>query len=288
MTYRRIVPFLLIMVSVAGCFRQAEDTFDTVDSQGSTNIGITQVVETTSTPEVLIIDPNATSTEVDAAATEETAATESDVEATPTVRIIQPTSSSTPTNIPLPATQQQQDIVPTATQQTILTPDTGPVQQVIPSATPTTGSSTQSNNGLPPTPTALPGTEGSECEYVIQSGDNLFRIALNNDVTLADLLAANNLSEQSVIQPGQVLVIPGCVGEETAGEETTQAEVEAEPTAALEDGQVIHVVSSGETLLSIARRYGITVNDIVQANTLQNPNNLTVGQELIIPQASDE
>jgi LysM repeat protein len=283
MAFRRIVPFALIVFTLTGCFRQAEDTFDTVDSQGATtNIGITQIVETlTTTPEVMIIDPNATSTPVLELPAE---STQTEVAASPTVRIIQPTASSTPTNIPLPATQQQLDVLPTATEQKIVTPDTGPVQQVIASATPTQRTvSGQTSNGLPPTPTALPGTEGGECEYVIQSGDNLFRIALNNEVSLEDLLSVNGLSEQSVIQPGQVLTIPGCTAEGSDAESTEESIV-TEPTTSVEDGQIVHVVASGETLLTIARRYGVTVNAIVGANSLSDPNRLDVGQELIIPQ----
>jgi len=45
----------------------------------------------------------------------------------------------------------------------------------------------------------------------------------------------------------------------------------------------IHVVQFGDTLTHIAERYGVTVEAIMQANQLDNPNTLTVGQSLIIP-----
>ena len=44
-----------------------------------------------------------------------------------------------------------------------------------------------------------------------------------------------------------------------------------------------YVVQAGDTLLQIANRYGVTVEAIVQANKLENPDVLRVGQELIIP-----
>jgi peptidoglycan-N-acetylglucosamine deacetylase len=47
--------------------------------------------------------------------------------------------------------------------------------------------------------------------------------------------------------------------------------------------QAIHTVASGETLYGIALRYGVTVNAIVQANDLANPDRLNLGQQLIIP-----
>ena len=45
-----------------------------------------------------------------------------------------------------------------------------------------------------------------------------------------------------------------------------------------------HVVKSGETLSQIATQYGVTVQVIVDANELADPNALRVGQKLFIPQ----
>ncbi|HLO12826.1 MAG TPA: glycoside hydrolase family 18 protein [Pseudoneobacillus sp.] len=45
----------------------------------------------------------------------------------------------------------------------------------------------------------------------------------------------------------------------------------------------IHVVQKGQSLYGIAQTYGTTVNDIVEANQVPNPNNLIVGQTLVIP-----
>lgn len=45
----------------------------------------------------------------------------------------------------------------------------------------------------------------------------------------------------------------------------------------------IHVVQSNETLTTIARKYRTTVNDIIEANEVPNPNKLVVGQTIVIP-----
>ncbi|GGD02854.1 glycoside hydrolase family 18 protein [Pontibacillus salipaludis] len=45
----------------------------------------------------------------------------------------------------------------------------------------------------------------------------------------------------------------------------------------------IHVVSSGESLYSIANQYSVPMEEIVKANELDAPNNLVVGQALVIP-----
>jgi spore germination protein len=45
----------------------------------------------------------------------------------------------------------------------------------------------------------------------------------------------------------------------------------------------IHVIRSNESLTTIARTYHTTVQDIVEANDLPNPNNLVIGQSIVIP-----
>jgi uncharacterized membrane protein len=46
---------------------------------------------------------------------------------------------------------------------------------------------------------------------------------------------------------------------------------------------VVHVVQPGETLSSIGRQYGVAYQAIMEANDMENPNQLEIGQELIIP-----
>jgi spore germination protein len=45
----------------------------------------------------------------------------------------------------------------------------------------------------------------------------------------------------------------------------------------------IHTIQRGQSLYGIAQAYGTTVNDIIEANELPNPNNLVVGQTVVIP-----
>ncbi|WP_102273337.1 glycosyl hydrolase family 18 protein [Cytobacillus massiliigabonensis] len=45
----------------------------------------------------------------------------------------------------------------------------------------------------------------------------------------------------------------------------------------------IHVVQQNQSIYGIAQAYGSSVSDIVEANELPNPNNLVIGQTLVIP-----
>jgi LysM repeat protein len=60
---------------------------------------------------------------------------------------------------------------------------------------------------------------------------------------------------------------------------------EAQPPQAVndEEGPVVHVVQTGDTLGSISVEYDVTVGDIMSVNGLEDPNFLQVGQELLIP-----
>jgi murein DD-endopeptidase MepM/ murein hydrolase activator NlpD len=51
----------------------------------------------------------------------------------------------------------------------------------------------------------------------------------------------------------------------------------------VQEGGTVHVVQAGETLYVIAQRYGVTVEAIVDANAIGNPNWIEVGQRLAIP-----
>jgi LysM repeat protein len=54
-------------------------------------------------------------------------------------------------------------------------------------------------------------------------------------------------------------------------------------SAAPNESSVVHIVRRGETLYSIARRYGVDVWTIARANGIINPNRIYVGQRIVIP-----
>lgn len=69
-------------------------------------------------------------------------------------------------------------------------------------------------------------------------------------------------------------------GAESAPDETVQATKTPVSESA---GPETHIVAAGETLGQISGRYDISVDEIMAANGMSNPNFLFIGQELIIP-----
>ena len=53
--------------------------------------------------------------------------------------------------------------------------------------------------------------------------------------------------------------------------------------AVVPENAYIHVIESGESLYTIARRYNVTAQAIVQANGMGSPDKIFVGQKIIIP-----
>ncbi len=70
----------------------------------------------------------------------------------------------------------------------------------------------------------------------------------------------------------------------TSAQEVT-APVEQTPTPSPFPTQAIHFVGYGETLLSIARYYRVTIIALAQANQISDPNTIYIGQRLLIPPA---
>jgi LysM repeat protein len=49
--------------------------------------------------------------------------------------------------------------------------------------------------------------EGETQQYIIQKGDSLLEIALNNDLSLKELMRLNNIKNQNLIKVGQTIIL---------------------------------------------------------------------------------
>ncbi len=121
----------------------------------------------------------------------------------------------------------------------------------------------------PPTATPSATVTPAPINYTVVQGDVAQSIAARYGITLDALLLANNLSESdaTLLQPGQSLVIPlpgGGNGLATGS---------------------IYTVRQGDTLIGIAAKTGVPVDEIQAANGLSNAQaaSLQPGDELVIP-----
>ncbi len=101
--------------------------------------------------------------------------------------------------------------------------------------------------------------------YTIRAGDNLFKIAQRFGTTVNALTEVNNIRNPDAIHPGSTLTIP-----------YGGAEVPRQAPRR-------YVVRSGDTLLTIAQRFGASLERILQINGIRDRDQIRQGQELTIP-----
>jgi LysM repeat protein len=133
-----------------------------------------------------------------------------------------------------------------------------------------------------PTPTMEPSPAASPTPstHVVQGGETLSEIARNYGTTVDAIVQANDLGDaDAIIREGQELIIPVSLAPPPTEEGT--AVPASTPSSTV--GQRVHVVQENETLSEIARMYGVTTEALAQANGLDDPNAIRVGQALVIP-----
>lgn len=99
----------------------------------------------------------------------------------------------------------------------------------------------------------------------VVSGDTLRKIADRCETTVSAIRRANpEIGLGNLIYPGQVLLLPGTI-------------------LGSDGGYLIYIVARGDTLKSLAARFGSTVESIMASNpSITNPNVIYEGQRLTI------
>lgn len=96
--------------------------------------------------------------------------------------------------------------------------------------------------------------------YTVKSGDTLYKIAKNNNVSVNDIVSANpSIKSASLIYVGQKITIPSTK-------------------------MVSYKVQWGDTMWGIANKYQISLAELLKANpNIKNPSAIYVGQTVMIP-----
>ncbi len=114
--------------------------------------------------------------------------------------------------------------------------------------------------------------------YNVKLGDTLTGIATSLNVTVADLKAANSMGSDS-IRIGQVLNLP-------AAKSPAETPVVAAKPVEHSDAKVstkTYTVKSGDRLIFIAKKFGVSQEDLVAFNRIKDPAKLQIGQTIKIP-----
>jgi len=176
---------------------------------------------------------------------------------TPTISL--PTALATPAPVDTPIAPAMPTPADTLTAAPTINPPTATALPTdVPATTPTAIPSV-----VAATPTTDIARDTSFVEYVVQPGDTLYAIAEQFNVSIDDILTYNAVPNPSSLTISQTLRIP------TGGVPYVE-----------------YVVQRGDLLVTIAQRFGVSVDDILAINDIRNPSSLTVGQTLRIPRRS--
>ena len=115
--------------------------------------------------------------------------------------------------------------------------------------------------------------------HVVQAGETLDSIARLFSVDVTALGTANGITDPNAVYVGLALVIPAVPAP------VVENAPAAPPAAGIPIGgeSVFHIILAGETMFQIATQYGVTVNDIAQANGIADPGLIYPGQQILIP-----
>ena len=112
----------------------------------------------------------------------------------------------------------------------------------------------------------------------MKKGDTISEIAHRNDVSIKELLAANNLKSNHTLRIGQKLILPG-KGITLSKKANTRDNGSPRQVRTAR----VYKVKKGDTIFEIAQRSGVSTQTLLKANDLDKNHTLRIGQKIAIP-----
>jgi LysM repeat protein len=114
--------------------------------------------------------------------------------------------------------------------------------------------------------------------HTVRGGDTLGGIAARYRVSERDLIAINSLPSADHVEVGQTLKLPTSA---VLPKPKTVAKAKPTPIKA-NPNATSHTVARGQTLTQIARAYEVPVASLIDLNTINDPNKVTIGTKLML------
>jgi len=126
-------------------------------------------------------------------------------------------------------------------------------------------------------------TDGSAAgTHTVKSGETVGGIAQKYGMSTKNLMALNGIKDPRRVRAGTKLRVSGSAPAPEVSEPTTTASNEAPASTNASRKARTHRVRRGETLGSIARKYGVSTKQLMAWNGITNPKKVKAGQNLVI------
>ncbi len=117
--------------------------------------------------------------------------------------------------------------------------------------------------------------------HKVRSGEAISQIAERYHTSVASIREANNL-RSNTIRAGHYLLIPIATKPLTAYRQSADARLERKQNRQRDGQRVEHVVSRGESIWSISRRYEVSTRQLAAWNGMAPGDTLSTGRKLVV------
>ncbi len=124
---------------------------------------------------------------------------------------------------------------------------------------------------------AAPSTD----DYKVKSGESLIALANRFNISVDDLASMNKISSSQMLQLGQIIQVPSGADSGSSSASDKSSRKSAAPST--ED----YKVKSGESLIALANRFNISVDDLASMNKISSSQMLQLGQTIQVPSGAD-
>ena len=132
--------------------------------------------------------------------------------------------------------------------------------------------------------TATAASPGSPGHHTVRAGETISSIAARHGLGTTAVLRANNLGAASVIYPGQRIVLPKSHAS-IATSSASSVKPLTSGTPAAKAATRSYEIRTGDTISSIASRFGVSTASILEANSLSATSLIYAGRKIVVPRA---
>ena len=127
--------------------------------------------------------------------------------------------------------------------------------------------------------------------YKVQPGDTLTGVAARYGISVSDLAAANNMATNANLISGKTITIPAKGSTSTAPSKSSSNAAPSKSTSTTAPSSAgtklsnteSYKVQSGDSLIGLAKKFGVSVDDLAKTNDLASNAQLQRGQTLQVP-----